>query len=394
MLATRSERVARRNARDVARLQKIGELTRQIRDGVGIRFGTNFITDDTGFSNQPKTDLNPIGSNDPLKYIQASDYNEIIQALLDIQTLMRAAQSPYSGSGGDGARHFDGSTTILGVAPATVDGVANTYHFARDLHLDSGTIIDAGVHIWCENVRFHCRGTCTINGVVHNNGRPATARGGAGASQTNTFQSSNGSGGSGSNGTGSGGAGTASGTAYEGWTAESTTAAQAAGAGSGQGGGGGDGDVSNVGGGGGAIVLNTGPTRLDIVSIYTGRYGASFGNTSYTMGSGGGGGGANAGTSSAQGGGAGAGGCQGFFGIDDIAGSGVISCDGGAGFHAVATGDGAGGGGGGGGGGLCAVVYFTNGGVTVRANGGAGTGGGANGSAGTVVKVNLRGDGT
>ncbi len=315
--------------------------------------------------------------------------------------------APWSGSGVDGAQHFDGIATILGVVPVSILGVP-TYAFQRTPNLADGTIIDVGVAVLCENVDFLCRGTCTNNGAIHNNGNAGginfPPRGGGTVTQTFLFPSGNGGGGNGSNTTGAGGAGTASMTTYEGWTNEPPAASGANGAGNGQGGGGGQGDLANLGGTGGQITIATGdPTRLDILTL---AYGAPFGRAvsggSYGYGSGGGGGGVGAGAFATQGGGGGAGGNWFFVGIDRIAGTGKISCDGGAGASALAGGDGiAGGGGGGGGGGILGVVYGTNSGPnTFTAAGGLGgagvTGGspGGNGSPGTVVSFNTSGDGT
>lgn len=311
--------------------------------------------------------------------------------------------NPWVSSGIDGTQHFDGVATILGVAPATVDGVPNTYHFQRDLHLDVGSIVDLGVSVWVEDARFLWRGTLTNNGHVHNDGRPGIGRAGGSGSNTITFPAGNGAGGNGSNTGGPGGSGTASNTAPEAWTTEGPSAAGAPGAGKGQGGGGGDSGDGQTGGTGGGITRSTGPTRYDILTLFMGRPAAGgFGGT-YTYGSGGGGGAVTGTAFASQGGGGGAGGPWFFAAGDILAGTGHMSCDGGKGADGVTNGGEPtvhAGGGGGGGGGIFGVMYGSNTGPnTITASGGiggaAGSGGGAaggNGSNGDLVKFS--GDGT
>ena len=361
---------------------------------------TDFVLDNTDFANQPKTDLNPIGANDPLKWIQGVDWQEVLQACKDLRNyaLHRLVHGGiFRSNGMDGVHHFDGVTTILGVPPATVDGVANTYHFTRDLHLDDGCIIDAGVRIWVENCRFLWRGTLTNNGHVHNDGRPGIGRASGSNSNSRTYAAGNGSGGNGSNGPGAGTAGTATTSVSDTWSSQVTTAAGAAGADKGQGGGGGSAGA-NAGGGGGAVTVIGLSPRLDILALFMGRTSSGF--AAYGHGSGGGGG-AVVGGSTGQGGGGGAGGCWLFAGGDILAGTGSITCKGGKGADAV-LGDSVGAGGGAsGGGGILGLMYTTNiGPNTFSASGGTagvGHGTGANGgvgSAGDVVDFNLSNDGT
>lgn len=299
--------------------------------------------------------------------------------------------SPYSGSGLDGAHHFDGVATILGVAPATYIGVPNTYHFTRDLNLDDGTIIDSGVTVLVEDSRFFCRGTCTNNGRISNNGRKGVGRIGGSGSQSYFYPAGNGAAGNGSNTGGGGGAGTASSNAVGVWSNQAASAPGVAGAGHGQGGGGGNSGDGQIGGTGGAITIDTADLQsLDILELILGKAGRTYGS--------GGGGGAVTGTAFAsQGGGGGAGGNWFFVGIDTIAGTGAISTDGGDGAAGVTNGGEptvACGGGGGGGGGILGVAFGENSGPnTFTANGGvggaAGSGGGApggSGSAGSVVE--------
>ncbi len=65
----------------------------------------SFIIDDETFSNQPKEDLNPITTEDPLKVIQADDWNELIDALTDIKTFLRGGVKLYKAS--DTTKHCD-----------------------------------------------------------------------------------------------------------------------------------------------------------------------------------------------------------------------------------------------------------------------------------------------
>jgi hypothetical protein len=66
---------------------------------------TNFIYDGTGFSNQPKTDLVPIGVTDPTKAIQAADWQQLLQACLDVQSFLRGGAKLYKT--GDASKHAD-----------------------------------------------------------------------------------------------------------------------------------------------------------------------------------------------------------------------------------------------------------------------------------------------
>ena len=66
---------------------------------------TNFINDATGFAYLPKTDLNLIGDDDPLKFIQGSEVNTWTQAMLDIQSFILTAQKVFNRS--DRTKHFD-----------------------------------------------------------------------------------------------------------------------------------------------------------------------------------------------------------------------------------------------------------------------------------------------
>lgn len=420
---------------------------------------TNFIADGTSLL-AAKTDLRPLGASPQSKFIDATSWNEHRTSLLDIQSFLRGnvqifkasdttkkfqiiavtaapngvttalkgslavdvsasppklyqntdgatawvgvggstlADSEWYGDGTDGAHHFDGSTTIMGVAPGTFDGVTQVYQFVTDANFAGGTIVDSGVTLRFENCRPFCNGSITNNGHIHNDGRSASGRPGTSPNQSRVYGSSNGGGGSGSNGPGTGGGGSGSGTVIDSWSNQSAAASGANGAGNGQGGGGGTGG-SDAGGTGGAIVVAGAADRLNILTRFLAK--SLNGSTVYTPGSGGGGGGSTGG-GSGTGGGGGAGGCWLFCGFKQILGTGTITCKGGAGGAPTlvdATGCG---GGGGGGGGVLTVVYGSNPGPnTFSAAGGAGHAGvgtgaaGGTGSTGSVFALNLSGDGT
>jgi hypothetical protein len=114
------------------------------------------------------------------------------------------------GDGSDGAVTFDGSTTLLTLAPSS-----SVYTLTRDIYLADGSIINNGVTIKTGGFRVFCAGTLTNNGSILWNGNAAsTTTGGAiiGSSNSsiNTFTGSgtaigtlgaNGGTGAGANGT-------------------------------------------------------------------------------------------------------------------------------------------------------------------------------------------------
>ncbi|MFO0824982.1 MAG: hypothetical protein U0792_17985 [Gemmataceae bacterium] len=94
------------------------------------------------------------------------------------QVLTAGAMSGISGGGGvfgdgsDGSLTYDGSTTILGMAP-----VANVYTLTRDIWASTITV-NNGVTIKPAGFRIFCSGTLTNNGTIQNDG----GNGGSGTS--------------------------------------------------------------------------------------------------------------------------------------------------------------------------------------------------------------------
>jgi hypothetical protein len=263
------------------------------------------------------------------------------------------------GDGSDGAVTFDGSTTLLTLAPSS-----SVYTLTRDIYLADGSIINNGVTIKTGGFRVFCAGTLTNNGSILWNGNAAsTTTGGAiiGSSNSsiNTFTGSGTAIGTlGANGgTGAGANGTAQ------------TGAACAGA---QGGTGGTG-TSGAGGTGGTLnafqASSLQPRQLPF-AIY-GQYRKGDGSGYLVQGGSGGGAGGGDGSNSGGGGGGGGGIC--IVAARLFAGTGVIQARGGAG--GTPTLGNTGGGGGGGGGWVVvvsqSVVSAAISGQTIDANGGA-----------------------
>lgn len=78
-----------------------------------------------------------------------------------------------AGDGSDGKLVFDGTTTILGMAP-----VANIYTLTRDIFASDMTI-NAGVSILSNNFRIFCTGTLLMFGAIGNSGTAGGAASGA-----------------------------------------------------------------------------------------------------------------------------------------------------------------------------------------------------------------------
>jgi hypothetical protein len=280
----------------------------------------------------------------------------------------------YSGNGADGTIVFDGSSTVLGIAPS-----GNVYTLVRDIYPENMTV-NSGVTVkpvgYCIFVRTKLTNAGTISyvGVAGSNGSAGVnATGGTSFSSFGTLNVSGGGGGAGRFTTGVGNAGSGSG---------GNNVAGSAGGDGGAGGasGGGAGNASAV------PVFTMGQIK-DIG--FAGRRRLLSGNSlaSPNCGGGGGGGGVtlNTGTASSGAGGGAGGAILIVCTILDNTG-GVISVDGGAGGNAVGTGDAqAGGGGGGSGGWVFVASSYVIAQGTIRSNGGAaGTkyGTGSNGVAG------------
>jgi len=279
------------------------------------------------------------------------------------------------GDGSDGSLNFDGTATVLGMAPA-----GGVYTITRELFATDLTIA-AGVRLNCRSYGLWVSGTLTgvdatsiisANGVAGSGSTPGPAdsatapysfaSGAGGAGRTATSGPGSNGGGIGVSPCGSGGAGGAGGAGVGGSAGVSTPAA------------------ANRGG----------SNAIDWIwrrcRYFDGTTVANAGG-----GSGGGGGGLFHTVGSGAGGGGGAGARSVVVFARALAGTGYIEANGGAGANSTAAGGDVGGGGGGGGGGFAALVTSSpSSSWTVRANGGAfgaGTGGGANGAAGSAGLV-------
>jgi len=288
------------------------------------------------------------------------------------------------GDGSDGSVTFDGTTTILGMAPSS-----SVYTLTRDFYFSAVTI-NNGVQIKTNGFRFFCSGTLTNNGTIQWNGNAASGtNGGTGGAGLNNANSSF------SAGTGGSSAGTSGATGGTGNGSAGTNASTNFSLG-GVGGAGGTGATSTAGAGGtlNANVAVNGSIRAAPAAVFAITLG-SGGTIRYIGGTGGGAGGGDA---TNVGGGGGSGGGLVMVCARTIAGTGAIQARGGNGGTVTTSTLGAGGGGGGGGGVVIvisqSVVSGAVTGQTIDANGGTkGTGlgtthtDGSNGNAGTVIAL-------
>lgn len=270
------------------------------------------------------------------------------------------------GDGSDGVLVFDGTTTVLGLAPSS-----SVYTLTRDIFATSITVSN-GATVKTNGLRIFCAGPVTGPGTISSNGSAAvgSAQGTGTSSGTTRGGTNGGLGGTGASGTGG-----------------SATALTSPGAG--QGGNGGAG-TSGVAGTGGTV---SSPNSSYIYRSNPGAVVSQIGAASfiYAGGTGGGGGGSDS-ASNAGGGGGGAGGMVMVFAwtISNI----TLQSTGGAG--ATAAAGNAGGGGGGGGGPVLGYTLSAWTTVTTAVTGGAlgsGHGTGANGTAGgngTALNVVLQ----
>lgn len=281
------------------------------------------------------------------------------------------------GDGSDGTVTFDGSSTILGIAPSS-----NVYTLTRDVFLVDCTI-NSGVSINTAGYRFFAD-TLTNNGTIHCNG---TSAGG-----TDGSQAGSGGGGSGSitNNAPIGGSGASGGTGVGSGGGNAVNLAMG-----GLGGAGGTG----VSAGGAAGTRGTAPQAIHGYRFMPvpmlGM--ATTNNGTLTKISGGTGGGAGGGDGTNKGGGGGGGGGIVIVCARKILGTGTISANGGNGGTDPSGTLGTGGGGAGGGGAIWVVSSSVSGGAitgqTITANAGSvGSGhgtAGVNGSAGTAGNIFL-----
>jgi len=232
------------------------------------------------------------------------------------------------GDGSDASLNYDGTTTVLGVAPSS-----SKYTLARDIYASS-IMVHSGVTIIEGGFRIYCTGTLTDSGTVQNNGSNATNSNAGGTAF------------GGSLGTcGAGGAGGTSGNGSNG-----TTITNAGGGAGGTGGISGQGQSGGTAGAVGAInVFNGG-----IHNFIAANTGSTIGNGSDVKITGGAGGSGGGGSGTNNGGGGGGGGGVLLINAYKIINPGTISANGGNG----GAGTGANGGGGGGGGGGCVLLMY------------------------------------
>lgn len=277
------------------------------------------------------------------------------------------------GDGSDGVVNFDGSTTVLGLAPAS-----NVYTLTRDIYLYNGSQLSGSAVIKTVGFRIFCSGTLTIgaSAKITDNGDDSVAGSGIGGQPpSGSFYASGSAGGGGGFGNGAGG--------------NSITTAGIGGVGGT--GGTGPGTTGGVGGAITAPLASAGGYPRNLVQALTGFPSSSV---QYRGGSGGGGGGGQNGTGPGNGGGAGGGG--GILGLftQTIVNSGSVQAQGGNGSAGWNGGTGAGGGGGGGGGAILLITTSSSYGTfsVAGGSGGAGTGSGtagATGAAGRLIVMNL-----
>ena len=343
----------------------------------------------------------PILASDPAPGSLAEVYRNVLQdagggypddgllrnILIKLGQVLHNSALGTFGDGLDGTQVFDGTTTILGLAPSS-----SVYTLTRDIFLSDLSAINAGVTVVTAGFRIFCAGRFVFNGTISWNGNAAVANT-AGAALSGAGTTIN-------TATTTGAAG-AAGNATTVGTAGNAQAARSLGGASGAGG---AGAGPTAGGAAGAVTAPTSamtpPRALPLAALGFVSIGAATFNTVF----GGAGGGAGGSDATNMSGGGGSGGGVVIVVALAISGTGTIEALGGAGGAASATGNS--GGGGGGGGGVVIVVSRSvqspaqTGvstpalpGLTVSAAGGAGgaktgTGvAGAAGSAGTVIMV-------
>lgn len=281
----------------------------------------------------------------------------------------------YFGDGSDGAINFDGSTTVLGLAPSS-----GVYTLTRDIYLADGSQVSGTAKIATANYRIYCRGTLTIGTTanINNDGNNASTITGGVAVPSGTLQltAAGRSGGLGSAGTA--GVGVANGLGGTG------------GAGGASSGG------PGIGGGAAAgnVTVAVGFAPRDRNTWFQGFGPLAF-LTSTTIWTGGSSGASGSAAASSTGGGSGSGGGIVYIAAFELIINGTITAKGGNGGAATGAGTGAGGGAGSGGGAL-ALCYRKKSGtgstlvaatVCAGGTGGAPQGAGKTGAAGSVGSV-------
>lgn len=326
-------------------------------------------------------------SGDPADIVAASDG----QVLQRVGTTLAFASVPgltnigigFFGTGTDGAITFDGTTTLLGIVPASTTTRGTTYNYyalTRDIYCTAITV-NSGVAIFTNGFRVFCKGTITNNGVIGcwgddgGNGTIVTPGSGGAARGASNVLGGSGAGGGGGVHTANGAGGTGgSGVGNPRGFVNSN-------GGAGHGGNGGANSAGTAGGTAGGVSL-AGATAGDMDNINQAIEGHQVNSTNRFGGASGGGGGRGRDVApgpQGSGGGGGAGGaCVVVCGLS-FAGSGKIIAYGGNG----GSGFGGAGGGGGGGGGWVVVVYGYGTAPTTNVTGGA-AGTSTSGSAGTA----------
>lgn len=332
----------------------------------------------------------------------------------------------WGGDGSDGAVTFNGSSTILGMAPS-----GSVYTMTRDICCTDITV-NSGVTIKTANYAIFATGTVQIDGTIHNDGGNASNGGNASSSTGGSagsagLRSSNPGGADGHYarlitpvpGTAGGNGGTTTGTqavaANTGTSSNAATPVDGSGVSGSTGSSGGKGGTGTSGAGGAARTGGAGGTATPAANWQIGRhaaaavvgtgfvlsgltatarpfYASNAANGGAPGGSGGGGDTTNAGGGGGGGGGeGGSGGAVSIFAHTiSIGASGVVRANGGTGGNGgngrtqTVGNVGGGGGGAGGSGGVGGIVWLvyhrlTNSG-TVQANGGSGGTGGTKGS--------------
>ena len=325
-----------------------------------------------------------------------------ITASADGQVLLRAggaltfttlaANTPtfgIFGDGSDGNLHFDGTSTVFGIAPSgslpnAVYTLTNHEIFAQDLTVDSGVTLQiAATTNW---PRIFVNGTLTLNGKISADGQTGAAGGGGSAGNLiGAGVVTAGTGGLGTTGTNINPNALLSGAGGAAGATSGGTGGNGTGTGTGGGGGGGAAGVGFAGGSQTISGVNIRGQIRSFTNLLSGRY---QDNTAWVVAGAGGGGGGN---SSSAGRGGGGGGVN-LLIARIVAGSGSQTANGGNG---GTTGNTNLGGGGGGGGGVTILIYQSGNPFTQTATAGTGaagngTGGhGGNGANGITMAYNL-----
>jgi hypothetical protein len=277
------------------------------------------------------------------------------------------------GDGNDGAVTFDGSSTILGLAPSS-----SVYTLTRDIYPTTMTV-NSGVTIRTGGYRIFAKISVTNNGTINNTGGNGETPN-AGDADADAGAASGG-------GFFPGGSGGGQGLRNNGGQGGNLTPTLG-----GRGGTGGNGSVGTGGNAGTVNATTTGFRHFPVAVEF--QYIDQSGPTATVIKAGTGGGGGGGDNASESGGGGGGGGGFVVIASKSLTNTGTISANGGNGGNGSSGGNA--GGGGGGGGGVVSLVYssLTNSG-TISANGGTGgtkngTGtNGANGSNGTVIQIKI-----